>query len=156
MESRVSRFVMVLAALGLFAGGIALAEQARSQGGPAAEATSHGGPHAAEWAEFKAFKLEKLHAALKLDQAQENAWKEWVGKIGAGQLSREERRKEFEALSGLTAPERMERMLAFARDRLGMLERRLAATKALYANLSPDQRQIFDREFSFGPRRHGR
>jgi Ni/Co efflux regulator RcnB len=154
MKSNLKRLVIVFAASSLVASGIALAEQAKGRVSPGTEGPAYQQPTADDWAEFMAFKLEKLHTALKLNPTQETAWKEWSGKINAERSGWKERRKEFETGGNLPVPERMEKMLAFAKERVGKLEERLAATKAFYATLSPEQRQVFDKEFTFGPHGH--
>ncbi len=145
--------MIVLSVLALTAGGAAAAESPTSPppAGNAPESSDfpcH--PHRAEFAEQR---LETLHKDLKLKADQEAAWKEWADKMQAGRADWKERHKEFESMSNLPAPERMEKMLAFSKERLSKQEERLAATKAFYAKLSPEQRQIFDKEFTFKP--HG-
>jgi len=151
MKSYLKSLAILLAASSLIASGTTLAEQPKGQVSPGTAEPSYQEPAAGEWAEFMAFKLEKLHAALKVNPSQETAWNEWSGKISAGRSEWKERRKEFETWRNLPVPDRMEKMLAFAKERVSKLEERLAATKAFYATLSPEQRQIFDKEFTFGP-----
>ncbi len=152
MKTHLKQLLIILAASGLTAGAAVSAEPPAGAAGM--EEPGHRGPGGGDWAEFRAFKLEKLHTDLKLNPTQENAWKEWSGKINAGQQEWEKRRGEFASWGNLTVPERMEKALDFAKQRVARLEERLAATKSFYAILSPEQRQIFDKEFGFGP--HGR
>jgi protein CpxP len=61
-------------------------------------------------------------------------------------------RAEWEKLS---APERMEKQLALMKEREARMADRLAATKAFYAQLTPEQQKIFNENFMTG-RRHGK
>ncbi|UOA07225.1 Spy/CpxP family protein refolding chaperone [Methylobacter sp. S3L5C] len=89
----------------------------------------------------------ELKSALKLSAGQESAWNEWVGKINEGRKDRDEKRKNEESLTGLSAPDRMEKKLAFAKEHIAREELRLAATKIFYISLSPEQRLTFDKGF---------
>jgi len=150
MKTNLKTLVIVLAASGLLASGVSLAEPAKTPTGTGMEELGQQELKGGEWAEFMAFKLEKLHTALKLNPAQETAWSEWSGTIKADRPEWKERGKESENWKNLTVPERMEKKLAFAKEHVGKLEERLAATKAFYAKLSPEQRQTFDKECTFG------
>jgi hypothetical protein len=88
-----------------------------------------------------------LKSDLKLSADQESAWNEWVGKINEDRMNRDEKRKRDELLTGLSAPERMEKKLAFAKEHIAREEVRLAATKIFYITLSPEQRLTFDKGF---------
>ncbi len=105
-------------------------------------------------AEFFAKKLDALHADLKLNANQEPAWNEWSAKMKAGHPGWKEKRKEFESWANLPAIARMEKRLEFAKQHVGMLEERLAATKTFYATLTDEQKKIFDKQFAFSG--HGR
>jgi Spy/CpxP family protein refolding chaperone len=104
--------------------------------------------------EKKEQRLESLKSDLKLNPNQEIAWTEWVNKIKGDHKGWEERRKNEESWASLSAPERMEKMLAFSKEHIAKQEERLAATKTFYVILSPEQRQIFDKGFNF--EHHGR
>lgn len=101
-------------------------------------------------------KLQEMHSSLKLDAGQEKAWSDWMAKIKENRMDWQEKRKQFESWENLPAIERMEKHLAFARQRLSREEEKLAATKTFYAVLSPDQKQIFDKEFKLWPHGMGR
>jgi protein CpxP len=88
-----------------------------------------------------------LKLDLKLNANQESAWNEWVGKINEDRKNRDEKRKYDESLTGLSAPDRMEKKLAFAKEHIATEEARLAATKIFYITLSPEQRVTFDKSF---------
>jgi hypothetical protein len=152
--------VIVLSVSALAASGVGAAES------PASPPAAGGAPESSEFpchphrGELAEERLKTLHKDLKLKADQEAAWKEWADKMQAGRAAWKERHKEFESMSSLPAPERMEKMLAFSKERLSKQEERLAATKSFYATLSAEQKQIFDKEFTFKPRgphgRHGR
>ncbi len=150
MNTRLKTIFLALAACGFLASGASLAAPPNPSAEPGSQEPGPRGP-GGNWEEFRAFKLEKLHQDLKLTAKQESAWNEWSGKIKAERPAWKER----ENLGNLTAPERMEKMLAFAKERVATLEERLAATKAFYAVLTPEQRQTFDKGFDFGPHGHG-
>lgn len=92
----------------------------------------------------------RLHEALKLTPAQEDAWKTYLAQgkpqPPAGQpLSREE-------MARLSTPERAERMQGVMRDRLAMMEKHTAALKTFYATLTPEQKKTFDEMHQHKPR----
>ena len=131
--------------------------QAESPPGPPGSGEEMGCPHhggQGDHAEFFVKKLEALHSDLKLNASQEPAWNEWSGKMKSERPAWKEKRKEFEAWANLPVIERMEKKLEFAKQHVGKLEERLAATKAFYATLSDEQKKIFDKQFAFS--RHGR
>lgn len=151
MKQHTKLALIAASTLAVAAGGIARAEQTPSAS-PSEQEGYHGG---AEWdrAEAVEKRLETLHKDLKLNASQEAAWTEWSGKIKAGRPAWKERHKEFESWAKLPVPERMEKMLALSKEHVSRLEERLAATKAFYATLTPEQRQTFDKDFTLG--RHG-
>lgn len=115
--------------------------------------TLHGAKHG-NWAERQAQRTQKLHDALKLTPAQEGAWASYSTAIKpAAKAPRGERG----AWKTMAAPERMEKRLAMARQRVEMMEARLAATSAFYATLSPEQKKLFDENSMrrAGHRHHG-
>ena len=92
-----------------------------------------------------------LREALKLHTAQEPAWKDFTDRTrptapivvpNKGQMAK------------LSAPERMEHMLATMREGEQRLQVRLDATRSFYAVLTPAQQHTFDRQFSGRPH-HG-
>jgi hypothetical protein len=98
-----------------------------------------------------------LHDKLKLNASQEAAWKTYIAAVAptaAQQPPQRPQRGEWEKLS---APERMEKMLAMMKEREAVMSRHLEATKTFYATLSPLQKQIFDDNVARGPmlREHG-
>jgi Spy/CpxP family protein refolding chaperone len=89
----------------------------------------------------------ELHDKLKLNASQEAAWKTYMAKMQPGQPPARPDRAEMEKLS---APERMDRMLALMKEHEKRMEARVAATKEFYAVLTPEQQKTFNAEFGHG------
>lgn len=85
--------------------------------------------------------LADLHDKLKLSAAQEPAWKTFTDAITPGAMPAHPDRA---AMEKMTAPERMEKMLALSKERQVKMESRLAALKTFYAVLTPEQKKIVD------------
>ncbi len=136
----------------LLAGRQVLAEPADASAAAGKQEPASGEPKKCDRREEKEKRLETLKSDLKLAASQEAAWTEFVGKIKGDIKGWEEKRKNLESLEGLPAPDRMEKMLAFSKEHVAKQEAVLAATKTFYATLSPEQRQVFDKGFSFGHR----
>lgn len=92
-----------------------------------------------------------LHAKLKLTPEQEAAWNTFAEKVKPAAGEGPER-PDPEELAKLTAPERMEAMLARMKAREERMTTHLAAVKEFYAVLTPDQQKVFDAEFGHGMR----
>jgi protein CpxP len=142
--------ILTLAISGLLAGRNVLAEPSDTAALVKPKPASEEPKKCDRWEE-KEQRLETLKSDLKLNASQEAAWTEWVSKIKADHKSWEEKRKNVESWASLPALDRMEKMLAFSKEHIARQEVRLAATKAFYATLSPEQRQTFDKEFKFEP-----
>ena len=140
--------ILTLAISGLLAGRNVLADPADTAALVNPKPASEEPKKCDRW-EGKEKRLEALKFDLKLNANQEAAWTEWVGKIKGDHKSWEEKRKNAESWASLPALERMEKMLAFSKEHIARQEARLAATKVFYATLSPEQRQIFDKDFKF-------
>jgi protein CpxP len=93
----------------------------------------------------------ELHDKLKLTAAQEPAWNAFVAQMKPGERPARPDRAEMAKLS---APERMERMLAMMKEGEKRMADRLAAVKEFYAVLTPEQQKTFNEQF--GPGRHHR
>ena len=140
--------LITLAISGLLAGRNVLAEPA--------DVAAHNPPKTAgeepkkcDGREGKGKRLETLKADLKLSPDQETAWTKWLGKIKGDRKDWKEKHENAESWANLPAPERMEKMLTFSKEHIAKQEARLAATKAFYATLSPEQRLTFDKGFKF-------
>lgn len=113
----------------------------------------------AKHAEFMKARMEKRHAILhdklKLSAEQETAWKAYIGGMQPPMAGKHAR---FEEMQKLPAPDRMEKMLEFMKERQAEMTVRLVELKKFYAVLTPAQQKVFDAEM-MGPRhgkRHGR
>ena len=117
------------------------------------------GPNRAQSAERMKARMEKrqtaLHHKLKLNADQEVAWKEFIAGKTPPAMGMRMNRAEMMKLS---APDRMEKMLGFMKERQAQMTVRLVGLKKFYAVLTPEQQKIFDAEM-MGPRyggKHGR
>lgn len=96
---------------------------------------------------YRSQRLEALKAELKLTPAQEAVWTAYA--MAMEPTSRPEK-KHFDRaeLEKLSVPERQEKMQALRKERQqrmnAEMEKRHAATKALYAALTPEQKKVFD------------
>lgn len=88
-----------------------------------------------------------LHDKLKLNASQEAAWQTYIGKLGPMEPPKRPDRAEIDKLS---APERMDKMLASMKEGEKRLVDASAATKEFYAVLTPEQQKIFNEEFGRG------
>lgn len=147
----------VLAALLAGSGALAVSAYAVSTGGPAdgtprceakAGKAAHGG-----FAAKRAAHLAALKDKLKLAPEQEAAWSAFTESAQPGPrhggLDRGAMREQFAQLS---TPERLDRMQAMAEQRQARKAQRAEAIKAFYAQLTPEQQQVFDAEAM--PQRH--
>ncbi len=106
--------------------------------------------HQARFAEHLAKRQAALHDALKLSAAQEGAWTAFVNATKPAAHAPRERA----AFAKLTAPERMEKMIAMQKERSVKMEAHLAALKTFYAQLTPEQKKVFDDTVKKGHRGH--
>ncbi|MDB5906111.1 MAG: hypothetical protein JWP34_225 [Massilia sp.] len=94
----------------------------------------------------------KLHDALQLSAAQEPAWATYQAAIKPNEMQKHGPRPDW---AGLSAPVRMEKMVARAKQHLVALESRVAALNSFYAVLTPPQKKVFDENIQSGERDHG-
>ena len=144
MKQSTRAIVAAIAILGLSAGGTAYAFRGDGNCGSQMMSKSP--------AEFAGSRLEKLHAELKLAPEQEGGWKTWSEHVTRQAASMKDHRAEREAMQKLPAPERMEKMLERMKEHQQKMESGLAAMRAFYTTLTPEQRQAFDRFQPFGGR----
>lgn len=97
----------------------------------------------AKWGEYAAKRQAKLHDALKLSAAQEPAWAAFQAAIKPDTASMA-MQGDRAAWSTMSAPARMEKMLAMARQHTARMETHLAALNTFYAVLTPAQKKLFD------------
>ena len=97
--------------------------------------------------------LADLKQKLQITASQEAAWTSFAN---AMQPPANLQRPDRQALANLTTPERLDQMRAMRDRRNAEMDRRAEATKAFYAQLSPEQKKTFDSEtarmFQHGPR----
>jgi hypothetical protein len=137
---------------GLIAGSgiLAASSFAMSDGGPVSRAgceARHGQKDHARWEARRAGHLAELKEKLKLTPEQEAAWSAFTRTSQPGMRlmggDRKAMRDEFEKLS---TPQRLDKMLAMPETRRARMAERAEATKAFYAQLSPEQQSVFDAE----------
>lgn len=91
----------------------------------------------------------QLHDALKLTPEQEPAWNTLMSTEQQKRVTAGARTEDW---SKLKAPERADKMLEFAKARQEQMSEHVAALKAFYATLTPEQQQIFE-DHHAAPRR---
>jgi protein CpxP len=104
----------------------------------------------AKWGEHFAKRQAKLHAALQLTAAQEPAWAAYQAAIKPAPMAA---RGDRAAWATLSAPARMEKMIAMAKQHTAAMESKLGALNTFYATLTPAQKKVFD-ENTRGGRGH--
>jgi protein CpxP len=105
----------------------------------------------AKWGEHYAKRQAKLAAALQLTPAQQPAWAAYQAAIKPAPMAA---RGDHAAMATLSAPARMEKMIAMAKQHTAAMESKLAALNTFYATLTPAQKKVFD-ENTMGGRGHG-
>ncbi len=91
----------------------------------------------------------ELKTKLSLNPAQENAWASYAAATQppaamAARMDPEQRKKMHDDMQKLSTPERIDRMNEMKTERDAEMAKRGAATKAFYAQLTPQQQQAFD------------
>lgn len=94
----------------------------------------------------------KLHDLLKLTAQQESAWASYQTAIKPAPMSGP--RPERGAFAKLPAPERMAKMLDVSKQRQARMESHLTALTAFYAQLTPEQKAVFDQRAMRGMHGH--
>jgi protein CpxP len=97
----------------------------------------------AKMAEFAAKRTARLHDELKITPAQENAFRTYVASLKPQAPHARGERANFKELS---APARAEQMIAMQKQRTAEMEARLPALNAFYAQLTPEQKAVFDKK----------
>jgi len=93
----------------------------------------------------------ELHDKLKLSAGQEGAWSKFIDRMKPGTPSaRPDRAK----MASMTAPERMDAMVARMKEVEARMTDRAAAVKEFYAVLTPEQQKTFNDQFA-QMHRHG-
>jgi hypothetical protein len=117
------------------------------------ERDAHRAEFQAKRAEHMKMRAQKLHDALQLSGAQEQAWNSFLASMKPA--AREHQRGEFRGMAQLPAPQRMQKMIELSKRRTAMMESRLAALDSFYSVLSPQQKKVFDEQTSHGMGGHG-
>ena len=97
----------------------------------------------AKMAEFAAKRTARLHDELKITPAQENAFRTYIAATSPQPRQAQGERANWKALS---APVRMEKMIAMQKQRTAEMEAQMPALNAFYAQLTPEQKTVFDRQ----------
>jgi hypothetical protein len=84
-----------------------------------------------------------LKQKLQITSAQEGAWNTWTQATKPPANMQRPNREEF---AKLTTPERNDRMRQLRAQRQAEMDKRADATKAFYAQLTPEQKKVFDSE----------
>jgi protein CpxP len=87
--------------------------------------------------------LTELKSKLNLQAAQEPAWNTFTQSMQHPARMARPDRATFEQI---TTPERLDQMQALKAQRDAHMQQRAEATKAFYATLNTDQKQVFDKE----------
>jgi len=142
VESELMKTIMQSLLSGLILVGIASNVNAYAQNGSTSPAQS--GMQGSMTPEAMKEKIAKhqaeLHDKLKITAAQEPAWKTFIQAVTPERMVPEK----DSGMDKMTTPERMQRSLERMKEHQGQLQKKLEATKAFYAVLSPEQQKIFD------------
>ncbi|WP_051971966.1 Spy/CpxP family protein refolding chaperone [Massilia sp. 9096] len=159
MKTLTKTLLSGLAALSM--GAAAIGAQAQTQTPAQNQATAQNAvrPHLtpeqrqAKMAEFAARREAKLHADLGITAGQESAWQSFVA---AMKPAANGQRGQFDraAWTGLSAPQRMQKMIDMQKQRTTRMEQQLSALNSFYSVLSPQQKQVFDTESAQLGRHH--
>ncbi|MFA9217160.1 MAG: Spy/CpxP family protein refolding chaperone [Sphingomonadaceae bacterium] len=140
MTSLRKHALIALTILGL--GSAALAARAEDASAPPAGRHAHAANQEqmrARMGEMWAKHQAKLHDLLKLTAAQEPAWATYQSAIKPVPHT-----GEHAALSALSAPERLGKMIEMAKQHTSTMEGHLAALNTFYASLTAEQKAVFD------------
>lgn len=96
----------------------------------------------ARWQQRHERHLADLKQSLQLTPAQAPAWDAFAAAMKPPATPPQ--RPDRDALARMTTPERLDQMRALHQQRLAEMDRRAEATKAFYAQLSPEQKKRLD------------
>ena len=133
----------ILATLLAGAGLAAQAPQAPAPQGGGMPPQGHGmgRPDPARMAERMQQRMTALKGKLNISAAQEPAWTTWTTAMRPPQQM-----PARPDLASLSTPERIDTMRAMHTQRQAEMDKRAEATKAFYAQLTPEQKKTFDAE----------
>lgn len=123
----------------------------------AAKHGQHGQKNHAQRMEQRAQHKAALKAKLKLTAQQEAAWNTFTAERQARMAPGGDRQARREAFAKLTTPQRLDKMMERSEMRRAKMLERAQATKAFYAQLTPEQQSVFDAQAKFrgSAGRHG-
>lgn len=126
-----------------------------------ADKTERAAQRQARKAEQHAKRMADLKERLQITAAQEGAWTHFVSAMQPP--TQPAARPDHAEIERLTTPERIDRMQALQAERQARQNTRNQAIKDFYAQLSPQQRQTFDKlspggaeSRAYGKKRHGK
>lgn len=138
-----------LTVIGLGGASFARADDAKDGHGPMGMHEGHAATPERMQARFTKH-MTALHDKLTLGRAQEAAWTTFVAAMTPPSTPRSTPAQTRAEMDKLTAPERMDKMLAMLKDHETRLTAHIAAVKTFYAVLSADQQKIFNDNFGKG------
>lgn len=144
MNSIRKHLIVALAVIGM--GSTALAAQAQT----APADGRHGSAmtqeqRVAKMGEHFARSQAKLHDALQLSSGQESAWAAYQNAIRPnGDMLRQ--MGDRAAWKSLSAPQRLDKMIAMSEQHTAQLKARVGAVNTFYSVLSPAQKKVFDEQ----------
>lgn len=145
MKRQIPALMLGLILLGPLATSVEAAPPASDKGSTANDHGSPWGEHGKHLQE----RLDQIHKELKLAPGQETDWKIWADAV---QQTKKEAHPDFESFKKLSAPDRLQKLIDYGKERQARMEEILSATKSFYGTLSPDQRKTFDDLTPFGER----
>lgn len=146
--------------VGLIAGSSILAASSFAMPGgdsAAGEGCGHHGQKASgNWQENRAKHLSDLKEKLQLTPQQTAAWDAFAGASGKGMHQGMDKPAMQGGFDKLTTPQRLDKMMAMSDARRAKMAERAQAVKAFYAQLTAEQKKVFDAEANPGFHRgHG-
>lgn len=139
---------LFLAAILAGAGTVAIAQAP----GPMTPTPAAAGEWTQRMTERHAQRMADLKAKLNITPAQEAAWNDYTTAMQPPADAMRPRMKNRDEFAQLTTPERIDRMQEFSAERQQRMQQRGDAVKAFYAQLTPEQQQIYDQQGMRGGR----
>jgi protein CpxP len=100
----------------------------------------------AKMAELRNRRAAKLHDDLGITPGQESAWRSFVASMMPSANEQPAQQFDGAAWTGLSAPQRMQKMIDLQKQHTARMEQQLSALNSFYSVLTPQQKQIFDAE----------
>jgi protein CpxP len=141
--------------IGVTAFGLGLGSLAVASPGEHMSGGRHGDHRIERMKEHMEKRATELRAKLNLNAEQQKAWDVYIAAMKPARGERPARLSRDE-MAKLSAPERMERMHRMMQQREQGMAARVAATRDLYAVLTPEQRKVFDENFHLGRGHHSK